>query len=165
MSHAWRQTFSVSNVKWRGGLAQALVHAVPEAARASTFFWMDIFCVNQHLKSRYGGLLAFAFDPLRNAILRCEKVMMFFETWDDPAPLSRVWCLNELRIALLLGKEVEVIMPPQALASFRVAAEENKQGVLADIERVVSRIAIEHASATFRADRSAVLARSVLRDY
>eukprot|EP01052_Picozoa_sp_SAG31_P005412 SAG31_NODE_237_length_19590_cov_13.149915_18_plen_202_part_00 len=69
------------------------------------------------------------------------------------------WCLDELRTALLLGKPVEVIMPPQALRSFRAAAEKAKDAVLEDIERVVTRIDINHASASFREDRDFVLNR------
>ena len=158
LSHAWRQTFSVCDREWRGGLAQAVIHAIPEAERRSTFVWTDIFCVNQHLRSPYGGLLAFAFEPLRNAMLDCDRVLMFFETWDDPAPLTRVWCLDELRNSLLLGKDVKVIMPPQALASFKAAAAEDEPAMLADIERVTSCIDIKQASATFRRDRTIVLA-------
>ena len=158
LSHAWRQTFSVSDRPWRGGLVQAILHAVPEGRTPEdTFIWADIFCVNQHLRSPYGGLLAFAFEPLRNAMLECEAVLLFFETWDDPAPLGRVWCLDELRNALLLGKEVRIIMPPQALDSFRQAASKDPAAVLEDIRRVVGRIDIEQASSSFRTDREHVL--------
>ena len=159
VSHAWRQTFSVANREWRGGLAQALLHHAYTHGLdvASTHVWLDVFCVNQHLWSPHGGLLAFAFEPLRNAMLDCDEVLMFFETWDDPAPLSRVWCLDELRNALLLGKEVRVIMPPQALKSFRKQAEKDEQATRNDIARVVGRIDIEQASATFRGDRLYVL--------
>ena len=53
ISHAWRQTFSVlrPDRDWRGGFVQAMVERVPVDQRATTFFWMDIFSVNQHLKS------------------------------------------------------------------------------------------------------------------
>ena len=89
-----------------------------------------------------GGLLAFAFDPLRNAMIDCDKLLLFLEVFDDPAPLGRVWCLDELRIALLLGKEVEIIMPPQAMRSLkrRVSQEDGKSSVMDDIDRVVTRI-------------------------
>ena len=64
------QTFSVSGRPWRGGLVQAILHAVPEGrSPEDTFIWCDIFGVNQHLRSPYGGLLAFTFEPLRNAML------------------------------------------------------------------------------------------------
>ena len=155
--HAWRQTFSVETVEYRGGLVQALLHCVPRAEHGTTAFWCDIFCVNQHLRSPYGGLLAFAFEPLRNAMLDCDHLKVFMETWDDPAPLGRIWCLDELRNAILLGKRVEVIMPPQAASSFRGLAEKNPEGTKKDIERVVQTIDIERASSTFRADREFVI--------
>ncbi|KAK3242474.1 hypothetical protein CYMTET_47839 [Cymbomonas tetramitiformis] len=156
VSHAWRQTFYVPKdapaAAWRGGLVQALVGSTSKEARGSTHFWYDVFCVNQHLRSPYdGGLLAFAFDPLRNAIIECDHLKLFMETWDDPAPLSRVWCLVEIHAAFLLGKEVKIVMPPRAMDTFR------KQGTKDDIERIVSRIDIKHASATFQSDRHKVL--------
>lgn len=83
VSHAWRQTFSVMTSDYRGGLAQAIIHSVPECERSTTHFWCDIFCVNQHLSSPYGGLLAFAFEPLRNAMLDCDHLKIFLEHWDD----------------------------------------------------------------------------------
>ena len=86
---------------------ESFLAGLPPGEAEEVFFWFDIFCVNQHLRSPYGGLLAFAFDPLRNAIVGCDRLLLFFETWDDPAPLGRVWCLDELRTALLLGKPVE----------------------------------------------------------
>ena len=163
ISHAWRQTFSVSDRDWRGCFVQAVVEKVPEDERATTFFWMDIFSVNQHLKSPYGdgGLLAFAFDPLRNSMMDCDRVLLFLEVFDDPAPLGRVWCLDELRNALLLGKPVEIIMPPQAVKSLNSRVQRDKttgkSSVIDDIDRVVDRIDVNHASASFSGDRETVL--------
>ena len=47
ISHAWRQTFSVSDRDWRGGFVQGMVERIPEHERPTTFFWMDIFSVQQ----------------------------------------------------------------------------------------------------------------------
>jgi len=160
ISHAWRQTFSVNAgpaTAYRGGFVQAMLQKVPEAERSTTFIWHDIFCVNQHLLSPYGGLLAFAFDPLRNAISSCECVLLFMETWDDPAPLGRVWCLEELRTAILFGKRVEVVLPGPAIKTLQARARDERQCLLEDINRVVDRVDIDHAAATFRRDRNYVL--------
>jgi hypothetical protein len=167
LSHAWRQTFHVSGSTFRGGMVQALVDSVRceacengvkgvvcscQSKREQTYVWLDIFCVNQHSRNPYdGGLQAFSFDPLRNAIVESDHVRMFLETWDDPATLSRVWCLDELRTALLLGKEVRICMPAKQMQTFRQVA------TVAEIERVVQRIDIEQASATFPKDRINVL--------
>jgi len=35
------------------------------------------------------------------------------------ATLSRVWCLEELRVAMLMGKKVRIAMPKEAMKSFR----------------------------------------------
>lgn len=100
LSHAWRQTFRVSGCEWRGGAVQSMLQsarcrqcknaAEPAAAmscpgcaatREETYVWFGIFCVIQHLWSPYGGLQAFAFEPLRNAIVTSQRVEMFLETW------------------------------------------------------------------------------------
>lgn len=187
LSHAWRQTFHVAGCEWRGGAIQALVQSARceacktdeqstptecqdcEQKRRTTFVWFDIFCVNQHLRSPQPGegLQAFAFDPLRNAIVTAEHVEMFLETWDDPATLSRVWCLEELRVAILMGKKVRITMPHGAMTSFRARAKKNARLMVQDIEMVLDRISIEHASATFPEDRNFVFANvddSVGRD-
>lgn len=180
LSHAWRQTFHVrhEDCSWRGGAVQALQDlAVCDTCvgveskededkrtceacrlkRENTFVWFDIFCVNQHLKSPHGGLQAFAFEPLRNAIVEArEGLKMFLETWDDPATLSRVWCLEELRVAMLFGKQVQICMPSNAMRSFRKRAENEPDVLVKAIDMVVERISIEHASATFESDRRQV---------
>ena len=184
ISHAWRQTFHCRD-KRRGGIAQAIIESVPEAKRAHTFVWMDVFCVNQHLESPYGGLAAFAFDPLRNAIAKSSECWLMLERWDDPAPLGRVWCLDEIRHAILHGKPVRVCMPRQQKESFRklmaklMTLGEQKTKTQAkmqtqtqtqtftdnhlnawdEIERVVQRIDIRHASATLPQDRNYVLSQ------
>ena len=155
LSHAWRTTFHVpASDKWRGGLVQAVVDSEPEQRHSSTYFWFDIFCVNQHLLAT-----AFAFEPLRNAIAECEHLKIYMETWHDPATLGRVWCLDELRVAMLLGKPVRVCMPQKAQQSFRDAATSDPLTTRADIERIVERISIEHAASTKPEDRSFVLDR------
>ena len=79
------------------------------------------------------------------------------ETWDDPAPLSRVWCLDELRNALLLGKEVKICMPQQAMRAFKERAEQDPVATIEAVKRVCGRVSIEHASATHEQDRLYVL--------
>ena len=78
---------------------------------------------------------------------------MFLETWDDPATLSRVWCLEELRVAMLMGKKVRICMPFAAMKAFRERAKKNSRLMVQDIEKVLDRISIEHASATFDRNR------------
>ena len=164
LSHAWRQTFHVAGVEWRGGAVQAILDSVPKEEHARTFVWFDIFCVNQHMVTaayggRSGSLYAFAFDPLRNAIAEADYVQVFMENYDDPAPLSRVWCLDELRQAILLGKEVKICMPKSQMETFRAQAVENPGQIRAEIDRIVNRVDIKEASATRPADRKAVLER------
>eukprot|EP01044_Picomonas_judraskeda_P001194 COSAG03_NODE_66_length_15090_cov_6.646455_2_plen_966_part_00 len=153
LTHAWRQTFYVpQSCPWRGGIVQAVIDSFGPADREDTHFWFDIFTVNQHQTA-----LAFAFEPLRNAIIECDHIKMFMETWDDPAPLSRVWCLDELKNALLLGKEVQICMPKQARENFEKIAQDDPDAAKRTIKRVCGRVDIRHASATHDRDRKQVL--------
>jgi hypothetical protein len=88
--------------------------------------------------------------------MQAGHLEMFLETWDDPATLSRVWCLEELRVAMLFGKDVRICMPKQAMHSFHTKAKEDPMQTISDINQVVDRINIEHASATFDRDRRQV---------
>jgi hypothetical protein len=153
LTHAWRQTFYVPETcGWRGGIVQAIIDSVDACDRETTYFWFDIFTVNQHQTA-----LAFAFEPLRNAIVECKHLKMFMETWDDPAPLSRVWCLDELKNALLLGVPVEICMPKQAQKNFVKSAKDSPETAKETIQRVCGRVDIRHASATHEKDRKSVL--------
>ena len=87
LSHAWRQTFSVNAgrpAEYRGGFMQAVQHKIPSRTQLN--------CVARSFLREpasgviHGGLLAFAFEPLWNAMSCCERVLLFMETWDDPAP-------------------------------------------------------------------------------
>ena len=100
--HAWRRKFHVSGVGWRGGAIHALVQSARcgkctgsgeqlaeqcpsgSAERAKTYVWFDIFyvnqhlwfgifCVHQHLRSPSCGLLAFALEPLWNAVMQSDR--------------------------------------------------------------------------------------------
>lgn len=167
VSHAWRQTFTIPvgdtkeaerEASRRGGLVQALLNSVDKDKWEDTTMWLDIFNVNQHLKSPGSdSLMAFVFDPLRNAIAQCDHVKLFLENWDDPAPLTRVWCLDELRHAILLGKRVEICMTPQTMKTFQAIAAKNDKKTVEEIDRFVKRIDVSFASATFPEDRVRVL--------
>ena len=77
---------------------------------------------------------------------------IFMETWGMTLHRSVVsGVLDELRTALLLGKEVRICMPQKQMETFRNVATAE------EIERVVGRIDINHASATFPKDRINVL--------
>ena len=152
ISHAWIQNFHVSNNPWRGGLVQGIVDSTPVHKRDSTYVWFDGFCINQHNTE-----LAFYFDPLRSVINEVDHVKIFLQTWDDPGPLTRVWCLEEIRNAILLGKEVQICMPAAAEKSFRQAVASHRSQVLENLKKVIDRIDIKHACATRYIDKIDVM--------
>jgi uncharacterized membrane protein YgcG len=173
ISHAWIQNFNISGDIWKGGLLQSIIGNTQPNQKASTYIWLDIFSINQH-----NPAMAFSFQPLRNVVKDVDKVCLFFQTWEDSLPLTRVWCLEELHNAILFGKEVMIMMPPGAKKSFQQIVRdspnivhtteyfENFQSnndqckcIKCLIETVVFRIDIRFANATIYKDKLDVFNR------
>lgn len=157
LSHAWRQTFHTS---CGSGLIKALIDYIPSNKRPQTFVWFDIFCVNQHEKYPTGSLVAFDLDPLYNAILQSNKVLLYFDSYCDIAVLTRSWCLEEIRVSLLLNKDINVLMPSDIASKFCSIGNSfggTKQILISEIERIVNDIDILKATATFPNERLIVI--------
>lgn len=56
----------------------------------------------------------------------------------------------------MLGKEVRISIPEQAMESFCKRAQADSAATIARIDKAIDRISIEHASATFESDRQQV---------
>mmetsp|Transcript_91 Transcript_91/g.152 ORF Transcript_91/g.152 Transcript_91/m.152 type:complete len:646 (+) Transcript_91:247-2184(+) len=81
------------------------------------FVWLDIFCVNQPrltnghpdvLKKKL-GLLTHGFH---SAIRKFDHFVMFFDSWEDPIPLKRAWCIWELYGAAISRKPIQIALLP-----------------------------------------------------
>ena len=80
-----------------------------------TYYWLDIFAVNQHNLFSETEL-----PQLCNAINASTAVVVVLYPWDQPVSLSRVWCLFEMMTAMNSEKTVTVLMPPSQHALFKV---------------------------------------------
>ena len=119
--------------------------------RSETFVWFDIFCVNQHLKSPGCWLL------LSSQTQSCNQTVSKCFWKPGTATLSRVWCLDELRVAMLHWEGSQNLYAEGSDGVISPAKEANTQ-TIKDIDKVVQRTSIEHASATFQDDRDKVFA-------
>eukprot|EP01035_Chromulina_nebulosa_P031752 gene31752-42345_t len=114
ISHAWK--FQFLNV-----LDALLRHFSPEAVDSygnEYVLWFDLFSNNQH------GLDApppfeWWCETFMNAVKTLGKVVMIMEPWENPIPLTRVWCLWEVYCASNTDSSFEVAMSNAESQRFR----------------------------------------------
>ncbi len=89
VSHAWAYKFV--------DLLAAMQHWAAENKHdpASLFLWIDLFSVNQHISASttqewWSGVF-------RNGITATGRVVLVLAPWSNPIPLSRAWCLWEVK--------------------------------------------------------------------
>lgn len=112
VSHAWGYQFL--------NVVDALENWVPPSApalkREDYFFWFDIFSVKQH------GTVDRGFEwwttTFADVIKNIGRTLLVLE-WEDPKPLSRVWCVWEIASTLRGLAAFDIIMGSAAEASFK----------------------------------------------
>ncbi|CAK9114164.1 Kinesin light chain 1, partial [Durusdinium trenchii] len=92
-----------------GDLVAALEHHFRGQDPAKVFVWLDVFSANQPLLTNPDEELpddvvaqrdSLLTSGLHEAIQRFDERLIFFDKWDDPAPLRRSWCVWEILGAL-----------------------------------------------------------------
>ncbi|CAK9049129.1 Kinesin light chain 4 (KLC 4) (Kinesin-like protein 8), partial [Durusdinium trenchii] len=85
------------------------------------FVWLDIFCANQPKLNQPDVDLSVEVRQQRNdllthglhaAIERFDERLVFFNSWDRPEVIGRLWCVWELYGAIQSGKTIEIFFPP-----------------------------------------------------
>jgi hypothetical protein len=56
--------------------------------------WLDLVCNNQQKAPNYE--FEWWCGTFKNAIASIGKTVMVFDSWNDPIPLTRGWCIWEL---------------------------------------------------------------------
>ncbi|CAK9009991.1 Kinesin light chain 4 (KLC 4) (Kinesin-like protein 8) [Durusdinium trenchii] len=88
---------------------------------AKTFVWLDIICANQPKLNQPDADLSDEVRQQRNdllthglhaAIERFDERLVFFNSWDRPEVIGRLWCVWELYGAIKSGKTIEIFFPP-----------------------------------------------------
>lgn len=85
------------------GLVAALKAHFAKADHTHSYVWLDIFCANQALlcdtradKEVQSARNALLGSGLHEAIAKFDDLLVYFDHWNAPTPLSRAWCVWEL---------------------------------------------------------------------
>jgi hypothetical protein len=105
VSHARKSSFSELL-----GAIQYHFRGFAENDRADLRIWLDMLSINQDIRS--GQDSDWWCGALQDAIAHAgiEHVLLMFSPWDNPATLTRAWCLWEIFITQLNGRPPQIIM-------------------------------------------------------
>jgi len=96
-----------------------------EASHPGRYYWFDPFSLNQHNP----GNVVLTPDQLEKAfgeqIRSLGSVLIVASPWNDPAFLSRAWCLFELFVSVETKVQLEISLPTQQRKLFIQGLQEN----------------------------------------
>ena len=166
------------------GTLRAHAAAVSSAGRRPLRYWIDIFAINQHtalppwlcdtslgaacrgckgvsqdmmsMDEMAEGRTDKGFERVINSVA-CRETLLVIESWSNPRPISRVWCLYEVLLTLLAaqrgeGCRVVVGLPVHEQQQLAAALETD----LSWVQRVIGAVDGENAEATRPEDRDKI---------
>ena len=80
------------------------------------------------------------------------RVLLALDSWREPSPLGRVWCLLEIFTAMNVGAEVIMCLSDAEQASFAAKLAQNQ----ADVHQALDAVDAEKAQATVDKDRDMI---------
>ena len=116
----------------------------------TVYYWFDIFVMNQHSEEELGQQQLL--ENLRASVRAPNRVLLAMDSWRDPSPLSRVWCLLEVFTAMQEGAELVMCLSSAEQASFAEKLAKNQ----ADVHRALEAVDAEKAEATVASDREMI---------
>ncbi len=143
ISHAWKYHFFKVNID---------VFEQYEKANPNTYFWFCLFNNDQHEAGNND--YEFFAKVFRRSLTSIGKMLVMMSPWNDPKNLERVWCLYEIFLALLLGIDMEVMLPEQEVVALEAAVRKENKCVL----NALTKIDVEKANSFYPADRENILA-------
>eukprot|EP01046_Picozoa_sp_COSAG06_P047509 COSAG06_NODE_6924_length_2713_cov_16.993879_2_plen_706_part_01 len=84
----------------------------------------------------------------------CRELLVFLEPWFAPRPVTRVWCLYEMLLAIRAGKPLATLSPPAEKERLKMQIQDDVDSVQRAIDAICSR----NASATMPEDRTKIFA-------
>ena len=139
-----------------------------------TYYWIDIFAVNQHepwncayrlMEEGCSGCAAVAEDMhdwdtadpenpkgFERVIAFTQKTVMLMEPWYNPRPPTRVWCLFEGNTTLAKGGQLEVVLSRRQKREMQIAMADR----FSALEQSLASIDVRRAEATMLADRDKI---------
>jgi len=120
-----------------------------------TYIWICSLCLNQHriVKVLTPEELSREFAPRVTAI---GRIIPFMDPWNDPAYITRAWCLFEMFTAISLGAKqcnIDVTLSPKEETRFKEAMVE---GGYSKFDKVLSGLSSRNAEASEQADLDAI---------
>ena len=139
------------------GALEAFGAALPPAAAARAFFWIDGFAIDEH-QGFYGAkgddnseVWAATFQA---AVAQMGHTVMVLAPWDDPVVLTRLWCLWELHCtASAPGARFSVALGPAQRRAFEGALLTDNMALL----DAFARIDVQRAQVGDPRDRAMIL--------
>ena len=117
---------------------------------ATQYYWFDIFVMNQHSSQEVGG--GNLLENLRRSVETPGKLLLCIDSWRDPTPLARCWCLFEMYTAFKAKADIIMAMNQHEEAGFVQQLGTNQR----EFERMIAEMDARKAEATVAADRTAI---------
>jgi hypothetical protein len=146
LSHSWSYRFHDLVRILENFEARLPVQSTPR------YYWFDIFVMNQHSTTEIGGDLL---QNLRQSIEAPGKLLLLVDSWRDPAPLARCWCLFEIYTAIQCGADIVMCLSRSEENSFMGELDSNQM----ELAQLVQAIDAEEAEATVESDKAMILGR------
>lgn len=117
------------------------------------YVWICCLCCNQFRIAERSSVVSIGTDTLvelfGGRVLRIGHVAMMMSPWDAPLYFTRVWCIFELAVAIIIGCSYEVVMTN----ADEDLLEQSLAERFTDVMGTIATIDIRNASASCDADR------------
>ena len=127
-----------------------MIEAFEQQTRPTTtrYYWFDIFVMNQHSQEDMDNLLG----NLQASVRSPGRMLLALDSWRDPTPLTRAWCLLEIFTAISAKADVIMGFSLAEESSFKEQLAQNQ----AEVEAALAAVDAERAEATVQADRDMI---------
>jgi len=146
LSHTWSYRFHDIIRILENFEARLPVQSTPR------YYWFDIFVMNQHSTTEIGDDLL---QNLRRSIEAPGKLLLLVDSWRDPAPLARCWCLFEIYTAIQCGADIIMCLSRSEENSFTGELDSNQVELALQLQAIDA----EEAEATVESDKAMIFGR------
>jgi len=167
LSHSWGCPFM--------HLLQTIEAFEDDREGKSFYYYIDLFSLNQHNltesegrtllydaeaaadKAEKEAVAAVLLETLDRAVQTAECCLVAIDSYDRPAPLTRIWCLYEIwRASSVFAKPTVMGYPLEEARRFKMAVKKLE----VDIDELVNtRVDVRNAGATVRDDLAMIHAK------
>lgn len=137
---------------WQYSLTETLCAMLDfENDHPGSYYWFDLFVVNQQREASYDQEW---FEGALKASIRAIKcVLLVMSPWNDPVPLTRAWCLWEIKCAI---ESSEVKLYVTLTAKQHEMLQQNVVNDAATLVKSLSNVRSEKAEARREDEKTAI---------